>query len=321
MGEYFSDMPISIKAVPEFGYEFSHWANQPTFTDSVNLLLDQNMTMIAHFSEMQNPYQNMIVINEINYNSNNDFDSGDWVELYNHSNLDVDISQWQFLDSDDSHVFIINDGVTLGSGEFLVLCRDSSDFSQVYPGVQNFIGETDFGFSNGGELLRLLDNNGGLVDFVSYDDSAPWPVEADGGGVTLELLNPTLDNNSFESWAVSAVELGTPGQQNSSFDALSNDANELLPSVFALHQNYPNPFNPSTNINYDLPEESHVTVTVFDIIGKHVKTLVQDNQSAGFKTIRWDGKNQNNENVAAGMYVYQIKSGLNILSKKMILLR
>ena len=188
----------------------------------------------------------MIVINEINYNSNNDFDSGDWVELYNHSNLDVDISQWQFLDSDDSHVFIINDGVTLGSGEFLVLCRDSSDFSQVYPGVQNFIGETDFGFSNGGELLRLLDNNGGLVDFVSYDDSAPWPVEADGGGVTLELLNPTLDNNSFESWAVSAVELGTPGQQNSSFDALSNDANELLPSVFALHQNYPNPFNPRT---------------------------------------------------------------------------
>ena len=61
-GEYFSDIPISIKAVPEFGYEFSHWANQPTFTDSVNLLLDQNMTMIAHFSEMQNPYQNMIVI-------------------------------------------------------------------------------------------------------------------------------------------------------------------------------------------------------------------------------------------------------------------
>ena len=320
-GEYFSDIPISIKAVPEFGYEFSHWANQPTFTDSINLLLDQNMTMIAHFSEMQNPYQNMIVINEINYNSNNDFDSGDWVELYNHSNLDVDISQWQFLDSDDSHVFIIHDGITLGSGEFLVLCRDSSDFSEVYPSVQNFIGETDFGFSNGGELLRLLDNNGGLVDFVSYDDSAPWPVEADGGGVTLELLNPTLDNNSFESWVVSAVELGTPGQQNSSFDALSNDANDLLPSVFALHQNYPNPFNPNTNINYDLPEESHVTVTVFDIIGKHVKTLVQDNQSAGFKTIRWDGKNQNNENVAAGMYVYQIKSGLNTLSKKMILLR
>ena len=238
-----------------------------------------------------------------------------------HRILDIDISQWEFMDSDDSHIFTINDGIVLGSGEYLVLCRDSSDFSQIYPNVQNFIGEIDFGFSNGGELLRLLDDTEGLVDFVSYDDSAPWPVEADGGGVTLELLNPTLDNNSFESWAVSSVELGTPGQQNSSFDALSNDANGLLPSVFALHQNYPNPFNPSTNINYDLPQDSHVTVTIFDIIGKHVKTLVQDNQSAGFKTIRWDGKNQKDENVAAGMYVYQIKSGLNVLSKKMILLR
>ena len=307
--------------MPEFGYEFSHWANQPAFSDSINLLLDQNMTMIAHFSEMQNPYQDMVVINEINYHSSDDFDSGDWVELHNQSNLDIDISQWEFMDSDDSHIFTINDGIVLGSGEYLVLCRDSSDFSQIYPNVQNFIGEIDFGFSNGGELLRLLDDTEGLVDFVSYDDSAPWPVEADGGGVTLELLNPTLDNNSFESWAVSSVELGTPGQQNSSFDALSNDANGLLPSVFALHQNYPNPFNPSTNINYDLPQDSHVTVTIFDIIGKHVKTLVQDNQSAGFKTIRWDGKNQKDENVAAGMYVYQIKSGLNVLSKKMILLR
>ena len=112
MGEYFSDIPVSIKAVPEFGYEFSHWGNQSELiTDSVNLLVDHNMTMVAHFSEMQNPYQNMVVINEINYHSSDDFDSGDWVELYNHSNLDIDISQWEFMDSDDSHIFTINDGI------------------------------------------------------------------------------------------------------------------------------------------------------------------------------------------------------------------
>mgnify|MGYP003313634165 CR=1 FL=1 len=279
------------------------------------------MTMIAHFSEMQNPYQNMIVINEINYNSNNDFDSGDWVELYNHSNLDVDISQWQFLDSDDSHVFIIHDGITLGSGEFLVLCRDSSGFSQVYPGVQNFIGEIDFGLSNGGELLRLLDNNGGLVDFVSYDDSAPWPVEADGGGVTLELLNPTLDNNSFESWVVSAVELGTPGQQNSSFDALSNDANDLLPSVFALHQNYPNPFNPVTTFQYDLPRDGLVNITIYDMMGRIVKTLVNGSQTAGYKSIQWNATNDRNEPVSAGLYIYTIQAGKFKQTKKMVLLK
>ena len=70
-GEYFSDIPVSIKAVPEFGFAFSHWANQPSFSDSINLMIDQNMTMVAHFVEIQNPYQDLIVINEINYHYHN----------------------------------------------------------------------------------------------------------------------------------------------------------------------------------------------------------------------------------------------------------
>ena len=320
-GKYFSDIPVSIKAVPEFGFAFSHWANQYSLSDSINLMIAQNMTMTAHFVEIQNPYQDLIVINEINYHSSDDFDIGDWVELYNNSNQDIDISQWKFMDSDDSHIFTISDGVVIESGGYLVLCRDSSDFSQFFPNVENYIGEVDFGFSNGGELLRLMDNDDGIVDYVSYDDSAPWPLEPDGDGMTLELLNPSLNNNDAENWVSSDVALGTPGQQNSSYDALSNDTDEIIPSVFALHQNYPNPFNPTTSIEYDLPNDSYTVVTVFDVMGKHVKTLVDENQSSGFKTIRWDAKNDEGESVAAGMYIYQIKSGVNIASNKMILLR
>ena len=320
-GEYFSDIPVSIKAVPEFGFAFSHWANQYSLSDSINLMIAQNMTMTAHFVEIQNPYQDLIVINEINYHSNDDFDAGDWVELYNNSNQDIDISQWKFMDSDDSHIFTISNGVVIESGGYLVLCRDSSDFSQFFPNVENYIGEVDFGFSNGGELLRLMDNDDGIVDYVSYDDSAPWPLEPDGDGMTLELLNPSLNNNDAENWVSSDIALGTPGQQNSSYDALSNDIDKIIPSIFALHQNYPNPFNPTTSIEYDLPNDSYTVVTVFDVMGKHVKTLVDKNQSAGFKTIRWDAKNDEGESVAAGMYIFQIKSGVNIASKKMILLR
>ena len=290
-GEYFSDIPVSIKAVPEFGFAFSHWANQYSLGDSINLMIDQNMTMIAHFVEIQNPYQDLIVINEINYHSSDDFDTGDWVELYNNSNQDIDISQWKFMDSDDSHIFTISDDVVIESGGYLVLCQDSSDFAQFFPNVENYIGEIDLGVSNGGELLRLMDNDEGIVDYVTYDDSAPWPLEPDGEGMTLELLNPSLNNNDAETWVSSGVELGTPGQQNSSYDALSNDIDEIIPSVFALHQNYPNPFNPTTSIEYDLPNDSYTVVTVFDVMGKHVKTLVDKNQSAGFKTIRWYAKN------------------------------
>ena len=115
-GDYFSDVPISIKAVPKFGYQFSHWETSPSLSDSVNLFLNQDMTMIANFSQIQNPFQELVVINEINYHSSDDFDSGDWVELYNNSNQDIDISQWKFLDSDDSHIFTISENIIIESG-------------------------------------------------------------------------------------------------------------------------------------------------------------------------------------------------------------
>jgi len=265
-----------------------------------------------------------LIINESMSKNNNavydeDGDTPDWIEIYNNSLNPINMGDYYL--TDDSHIFTISDGVVIESGGYLVLCRDSSDFSQFFPNVENYIGEVDFGFSNGGELLRLMDNDDGIVDYVSYDDSAPWPLEPDGEGMTLELLNPSLNNNDAENWVSSDVALGTPGQQNSSYDALSNDIDEIIPSVFALHQNYPNPFNPTTSIEYDLPNDSYTVVTVFDVMGKHVKTLVEKNQSAGFKTIRWDAKNDEGESVAAGMYIYQIKSGVNIASKKMILLR
>jgi len=282
-----------------------------------------NLIRLCCFLIFTQIYSQDIRINELvasnSIFTDEDGDTPDWIEIYNNSLNPINMGDYYL--TDDSHIFTISDGVVIESGGYLVLCRDSSDFSQFFPNVENYIGEVDFGFSNGGELLRLMDNDDGIVDYVSYDDSAPWPLEPDGEGMTLELLNPYLNNNDAENWVSSDVALGTPGQQNSSYDALSNDIDEIIPSVFALHQNYPNPFNPTTSIEYDLPNDSYTVVTVFDVMGKHVKTLVEKNQSAGFKTIRWDAKNDEGESVAAGMYIYQIKSGVNIASKKMILLR
>ena len=64
-----------------------------------------------------------------------------------------------------------------------------------------------------------------------------------------------------------------------------------------MYQNYPNPFNPITSIKYDLPTDAHTVMEVFDIMGKHVKTLVDENQTAGFKTIKWDATNSTGNNV------------------------
>lgn len=104
-------------------------------------------------------------------------------------------------------------------------------------------------------------------------------------------------------------------------DAVNVDDGEQLPAVYALHQNYPNPFNPVTNLSYDLPEDAMVNITVFDMMGKVVRTLVNDQQSAGYKTLQWNAANHSGQPVSAGLYIYIIKAGNFSQTRKMILLK
>ena len=96
---------------------------------------------------------------------------------------------------------------------------------------------------------------------------------------------------------------------------------EPIPEVFALHQNYPNPFNPTTQIRYDLPEDAMVSITIYDIMGRSIKSLVNTTQSAGYRSVRWDATNGFGEPVSAGMYIYMIQAGQFTKTKKMVLLK
>ena len=96
---------------------------------------------------------------------------------------------------------------------------------------------------------------------------------------------------------------------------------ELLPEVFSLHQNYPNPFNPVTKLRYDLPENGHVNITIYDMLGREVKTLINQTQDAGYKSVIWDATNDYGKPVSAGVYLYQIQAGKHISTKKMVLLK
>ena len=94
-----------------------------------------------------------------------------------------------------------------------------------------------------------------------------------------------------------------------------------IPKEFTLHQNYPNPFNPTTQIQYDLPEDKMVTIAIYDVMGRKVRSLINDSQTAGYHTIHWDAKNDIGEVVAAGMYIYSIQAGEFRATKKMVLLK
>ena len=153
-----------------------------------------------------------VVINEINYRSSDQFNPEDWLELHNPTNQTIAIGLWIF--KDNNNVFTIPENTILSAGDFIVLCKDAAAFESQFPGVTNFIGNFGFGLSGGGELLRLFDSNGQLVDKVEYNDIAPWPTEPDGTGPTLALINPFLENDMSSNWAASNGT-GTPGEINS----------------------------------------------------------------------------------------------------------
>jgi len=96
---------------------------------------------------------------------------------------------------------------------------------------------------------------------------------------------------------------------------------ELFPDVFALHQNYPNPFNPVTTLRYDLPDNGYVTIIIYDMLGREVKTLINQTQDAGYRSIIWNATNDYGKPVSAGIYLYQIQTGEYISTKKMVLLK
>lgn len=90
---------------------------------------------------------------------------------------------------------------------------------------------------------------------------------------------------------------------------------------FHIYQNYPNPFNLETNISFQVPEASYVVLKVFNLLGKEIKTLVNETKPAGYHTVRWDGRNNYGNKVVSGLYLYQIKAGNFSCIKKMALMK
>ncbi len=96
---------------------------------------------------------------------------------------------------------------------------------------------------------------------------------------------------------------------------------EQRPQTFSLSENYPNPFNAQTQINYALPKDCNVKVTIYNLLGQRVRVLVDEHQSAGYKTVHWDGKDERGVEVASGVYFYRIQAEDFVQTKKMLLLK
>jgi len=102
---------------------------------------------------------------------------------------------------------------------------------------------------------------------------------------------------------------------------LNIENNNYSPNLFLLHQNYPNPFNPETTIQFELPQNTHVRLEIYNLLGQRVTTLLDKHKPAGHHTLKWDGKDQMGNDVASGIYFYKLVAGDFCQIKKMVLTR
>ena len=111
-GYYFPTVPLPVWAVPNTGYIFSGWAEFPDSSAAITLDVTDPITLTALF-EASGPSTSTVVVNEINYNSSDDFNPEDWIELYNRDETTAHISGWVLKDEDDAHIFSIPAGTVI----------------------------------------------------------------------------------------------------------------------------------------------------------------------------------------------------------------
>ncbi|MBW1901514.1 MAG: CotH kinase family protein, partial [Deltaproteobacteria bacterium] len=156
-----------------------------------------------------------VIINEIMYNPAGD-DAAEFLELYNPSlSSVVDISGWTL----DGIGLTFPESTSIPANGYLVVARDAVTFAAVYGAGIPVAAVYEGALDNGGEVLTLLDEIGQQVDIVDYSDDPPWPEEADGDGPSLELNDPTQDNNDAVNWSTCNARSGTPGVRNIVGDA------------------------------------------------------------------------------------------------------
>jgi flagellar hook assembly protein FlgD len=100
-----------------------------------------------------------------------------------------------------------------------------------------------------------------------------------------------------------------------------NDSDRDKPLVYSLNQNRPNPFGPVTSVTYSLASREHVNISVYDLAGRHVRTLVDEVQQPSRYGIEWDGTNDRGKALPPGVYFIRYHAGRHVFSKKAILLK
>jgi photosystem II stability/assembly factor-like uncharacterized protein len=257
-------------------------------------------------------------------------DGGSWTDIANGAfsmvgpvaaNADGDIFAasngiWRKLNGDTAWSNVGAPGVT-GTPTFMFIAKNRSIYSNSHMSTDN--GTTWTPLTVGSALSSVAENSLGHLFagtpgsgvYRSTDDGGSWE-QISGGLTNLDIRSVAIDTNDFlyaGSWGKSVFRTTT---------STLTDVGDISfePVSFSLSQNYPNPFNPTTTIDYDLPATEFVKLTVYDMLGREVRTLVDGIETPGRKSVSF-----NAEGLSSGTYYYRLRAGERVQTRELVVVR
>jgi hypothetical protein len=159
------------------------------------------------------------------------------------------------------------------------------------------------------------------ADYIAKWNGSSW--EALGTGLNGDVYDIAVSGNDVYVGGDFSAAGGMPAAGFARWHVGITDVDEedLIVHEYSLRQNFPNPFNPSTMINYQLPMNTHAKLSVYNLLGQEVRTLVNGHQPTGIHEVTWDGRDDAGRTVASGVYLYRLEAGGYVQSKKMVLIK
>jgi len=227
----------------------------------------------------------------------------------------------------------VYDGKLIAGGEFTVAGGVAANFIASWDG--SIWSPLGLGLNGPVNTLTVFDSNliaGGnffgtdnlAANCIAFWDGSTWSP------LGLGMNSPVSTLTVYDGKLIAGGRFTIAGNKVSAYLAAwtKHDPTDVgeqdgtnPPKAFSLVQNYPNPFNPTTSIEYSVPTRAHVTIEIFNLLGQHVRTLVNEMKSAGIYKTVWDGTDGAGNQVSTGVYLYRFRAGDFVETKKMVLLK
>ncbi len=193
---------------------------------------------------------------------------------------------------------------------------DDVRYKLTFVDAQSLTRAVSFASNNSGKGEKLTTNHGQLSNVINTISGLPttkelevvWFVEATDGLFTT--LSTPPNNDTRPGYRLKLIK-----------DKILTVNPTTIPTEYSLGQNYPNPFNPTTEISFALPKATNVKITIFNMLGEPIKTVVNKHHEAGTYKVTWDGTNNAGDVVSSGTYIYKMNAGTFTATRKMVLLK